>query len=341
MINFKTDENLGKVVKNVKLFCSIGVDKVDSLFKLKFAAGGNKFSQLCGFLFESANENIEYKKFSISFVCKLRSHIYRKQQNGSSRWYILKKISDTRVDVLDKKACLVNYGFDVDKFMESDLFKKCLSRFDETLKNGLKDATEFVSTLDTLHKKEGTVYIKAIQSALPLIKRAYVEDKYYQLKDLDAYSELVKSGRTDKDKLDAKLNAIHKSLPGMMDKIKKASDKAQKNDFILQKIKGNESEKIDENDKFKCKVVKVKENGEDAWRVEEASDGSWVATFHDELAANAFAEEYPKLRAEYIDDEVEIESDDNAEAVKKTDECDVEEKELDKDIEESLNEVYS
>lgn len=344
MINFKTDENLGKVVKNTQIFCAIGADPLDSMFKLRFAAGGNKFSQLCGFLFQSANEGTEYKKFAVCFVCKLRSRIYRQQTNNPSQWYIMRVVSKTQVDILDKKACLVNYGFDVDKFMKSDMFKKCLPKFKHTLEHGLKMAESYVSKLDDKLQSEGRVYINAIQSAIPLMMSSTkVYNKYYQLKDLDAFSSRPQKD-TDAAKLDAKLNAIHNQLPGMMDKLKRASDKAEKNDYILQKIKGNESEEVDEADlsKFKCRVVKAKENGDDVWRVEEVSDGAWVATFHDEKAANAFAEEYPELRAKYIDDAAKVESDDsNEDSAEKTDECDTEEKELDKDIEESLKEIYS
>lgn len=53
------------------------------------------------------------------------------------------------------------------------------------------------------------------------------------------------------------------------------------------------------NDKFKCKVTKTREDGEVVWTVNEL-DGLWVATFHDEAAARAFAEQYPKMKADYI-----------------------------------------
>lgn len=54
--------------------------------------------------------------------------------------------------------------------------------------------------------------------------------------------------------------------------------------------------------KFKCKVIKVKENSKDAWSVKTINpeDGGWVATFHDEEAAKSFAEEYPALKTKYM-----------------------------------------
>lgn len=60
--------------------------------------------------------------------------------------------------------------------------------------------------------------------------------------------------------------------------------------------------KIDPN-RFKCKVVKKHEDGEDVWSVETADpkEGGWVATFHDEIAAEQFAEEYPELKAKYLE----------------------------------------
>jgi len=59
-------------------------------------------------------------------VSKLRSKIYRKATANPSQWFIFRKINPIRVDVLDKKALLVNYGFDIDKFFDSDLFNKAL-----------------------------------------------------------------------------------------------------------------------------------------------------------------------------------------------------------------------
>ena len=104
------------------MFASIGVKPLEKTSDLAFAAGARKFSSLCGFVFTTAAPNAEYKQFAIAFVSKLRSKIYHQATNNPSQWFIFRRINPIRVDVLDKKACLVNYGFDVDKFFDSDLF---------------------------------------------------------------------------------------------------------------------------------------------------------------------------------------------------------------------------
>jgi len=77
MVKFKDDEFLGKTVKSTRLYCSIGVEPIKDIFQLRYAGGGNKFSSLCGFMFDTAAEGAEFPRFMISFVCKLRSKIYR------------------------------------------------------------------------------------------------------------------------------------------------------------------------------------------------------------------------------------------------------------------------
>ena len=55
--------------------------------------------------------------------------------------------------------------------------------------------------------------------------------------------------------------------------------------------------------RFKCKVLKQHEDGEDVWAVEtvDPKEGGWVATFHDEADAQKFADEYPEMRAKYLE----------------------------------------
>lgn len=245
MVNFKDDESLGKTVKSTRLFCSIGVEPIKKIDQLRFAAGGNKFSQLCGFLFDSADPKSEYPRFSISFVCKLRSKIYRQQTTNPSQWFIFKKVSNTRVDVLDKKALLANYGFDIDKFFQSDLFKKSLPQFEKTLKKGLAEAKEWASK-NIKDRKEADRYIKAIEEAMPLLNASHsVNNKYYELNDLDALSVDAKA---KDDAFKAKLDAIGLDNIKQMKKAAKQSDKWLKNDYVYQKLHGkaDEAEQLDE-----------------------------------------------------------------------------------------------
>lgn len=71
MVAFDSDPDLGQVVASRKLY-SFGVAPVKNVSEIEFAAGGSKFSSLCGFRFESAAPS-QYPVFFIQFASKLRS----------------------------------------------------------------------------------------------------------------------------------------------------------------------------------------------------------------------------------------------------------------------------
>lgn len=183
MVRFKTDPSLGPTVSEYKCW-TFGYQPIESMFQLSFAAGGNKFSQLCSFKFTSAMPNAEFPTFSIAFVAKLRSKIYRQATRNPSQWYIFKKISFNRTDVLTKQQLLINYGFDIDKFFDSDVFKVTMSKIKSYIKNGLEnDVPRFKATLKTQQEKfEADKYADSIAEALKLIDRKTVNDTYYSLR---------------------------------------------------------------------------------------------------------------------------------------------------------------
>ena len=90
---------------------------------------------------------------------------------------------------------------------------------------------------------------------------------------------------------------------------------------------------INESSKWECKRKEEKENGETVYSIYEVNGNSWVATFHDKNAAEAFAKAYPKLKEKYLAQST-IES-------KEISEDDILEQELDKKIEEALQKIYS
>ena len=192
MVKFSDDESLGKVVSKKQMFCSIGVEPLKKVTDLAFAAGARKFSCLCGIDFTTADENAQYKNFTIAFVSKIRSKIYRRANANPSQWFIFRKINPVRIDVLDKKALLVNYGFDIDKFFDSDLFAKALPQFEKYIKAGLSDAEQFkkkIEKKDVAQAKEIQRYVDAINEALPLLKSTRCNDKYWKLIDYDVRTE--------------------------------------------------------------------------------------------------------------------------------------------------------
>lgn len=342
MIKFN-DEFLGKIVKKPQMFCSIGLEPITDYTQLRFAAGGNKFSSLCGFIFDCAEPKIEFPRYMIAFVSKLRSSIYRQQQRNPSQWFIFRRINKNRVDVLDKKVLSIGYGFDIDKFFDSDLFKYGVSKFEATLNKGLADAEKFVATVDDDKiRKECNRYILAIRDAIPIMKVSKrVNNSFYSLYDLDRIEKAATAGISDEVKkkaLDSKLKDIHNAVKDTMSsaaRYAKTHDKSAEN---------NESEEINEKrnaDDFKCKVVKSKEDGNDVYEVIEINTGAWVATFDNELMAKKFAEdEYPKIKAEYLDNSDKIASQFEVEEQVEETEEQRKEKELNDNIEEALKEIY-
>jgi len=76
---------------------------------------------------------------------------------------------------------LVNYGFDIDKFFDSDLFKSSIPKFEKCLKKGLEDAESFAKGQkeDAIQKECGR-YIKSISESLPIMMQSKrVNDKYF------------------------------------------------------------------------------------------------------------------------------------------------------------------
>ena len=181
MTKFKTDENLGKTVDKVTAWC-FGVEPIESMWQLRFAGGGHKFSQLCAFKFHSVLPNHDNPDFSIAFVAKLRSHIYHRQDKNPSQWYIFKKISPTQTDVLGKKELFANYGFDIDKFFDSDMFKATVAKFKQMIQKGLTtEIKTFIEKNPKENVKEIERFKNSIAEGMTKLDSHTVNDKYYKL----------------------------------------------------------------------------------------------------------------------------------------------------------------
>ena len=200
MINFNNDEDLGKVIDKKQLF-SFGAAPITSFKEIVFAAGGHKFSSLCGFKFISKAET-DYKEFFIAFVCKLRSKIYHNAINNPSQWYVFKKISNKEMHCLDAKSLKIQYGFDLTKFFDSDLFETSLVKFKKCIDKGLKtyvpeyvkahglekakdQLTSYDGKNDALIKDAITRYTTAIEESLEHIDSKSYNNKFYKLFDYD------------------------------------------------------------------------------------------------------------------------------------------------------------
>ena len=200
MIKFDEDSDLGQVIEKKELQ-SFGDKPIKSLKQLVYVAGGNKLSNLCKFKFISKSPT-QYKEFCIAFVCKIRSKIYRQQQTNPSQWFIFKIISDKEIHCMTKKDLLAQYGFDIEKFFQSDYFAEGIKFFETSIENGLtKEIPAFVKehgeekAEDALTSYDGkndakikdvvNRYAIAIKDSLRYLHDTRTNDKFYKLISYD------------------------------------------------------------------------------------------------------------------------------------------------------------
>lgn len=146
MTSFENDPDLGKNISSKQLFC-FGAEPLRGVEELAFAAGAEKFSALCGFRFVSAAPS-QYPVFYVAFNTKLRSKKFSQNVKPPS-WRVVKEISKRELHVLDKQSVLAQYGFDVDKFFQSDLFAQSVQKFQASVKRGLD---QFIPEMLAAHK---------------------------------------------------------------------------------------------------------------------------------------------------------------------------------------------
>lgn len=165
---FKEEASLGGVVSDKKLVCSIGVKPIQNIEReLQIACGFDKLGFLCGFKFVSSFQKSAGRKFFVVFVPKLKSSIMRQQNRGRSSWYVWEWNSSTDVNVLSQPRTLEKFGFDIDKFFNSDYFKASIPKFLRVVKTALAGpiAAEIQNASSSL-VNELKRYIRAISDSL-------------------------------------------------------------------------------------------------------------------------------------------------------------------------------
>lgn len=174
LVTFAGNEALGEVVSGRKLLCQIGVTPITDLEKqLQFACGFDKLGFLCGFKFTSSYSGSVGKIFYVVFVPKLKSSIMRQQKKGRSSWYVWEWNNSTDVNVLSKSAALKKFGFDIDQFFKSDLFKSAIPKFLKAVRKALDvDIPLKIQAFQNDHSacREFNRYIKAIEDSLKTLK---------------------------------------------------------------------------------------------------------------------------------------------------------------------------
>ena len=137
---FDEEDSLGKAVQDVKPFCKLTMNMdipTEKQIVGDFAdpvtypgLAGRKWSRLCGFTFKSNNGQY----FQFVFVPKLKGTLSRNQKalSGWYCWTLFSKDADnkqvTSINEMQKK-----FGFDINKFVHSDLFDKYVDLFKKNL----------------------------------------------------------------------------------------------------------------------------------------------------------------------------------------------------------------
>ena len=139
MINFQNDSSLGGVVNSCLPFCLLQANKPivdyrqitgDFHNPYKFPGlAANKWAHLCGFSFTS---KLDGALFAFVYVPKMKGSFTRNDM-GLSGWYcwMLKNPKSPQGDriVLSIDDTMKRFGFDINRFVFSDMFNKNLQIF--------------------------------------------------------------------------------------------------------------------------------------------------------------------------------------------------------------------
>lgn len=199
-VKFSEEAALGGVVSEKKLMCTLGVKPIQNLEKeLQYSCGFDKLGFLCGFKFVSSFQGSVGKKFFVVFVPKLKSHIMRQQARGRSSWYIWEWLSSTEVNVLSKDAALKKFGFDIDLFFNSDLFKASIPRFLKIVKQSLaQDVPQKIKMAEEAgaNPLEFKRYVRAIEDSFSTLDASKASSSFNLGNSSDGESKIYRANKT-------------------------------------------------------------------------------------------------------------------------------------------------
>lgn len=199
-VKFSEEASLGGVVSKKDLICTLGIEPIKNLEKeLQFSCGFDKLGFLCGFKFESSFQGSVGKKFFVVFVPKLKSHIMRQQARGRSSWYIWEWLSSTEVNVLSKAAALKKFGFDIDLFFNSNVFKASIPRFVKVVKAALAwDVPQKIKAAEEAGQNslQFKRYVRAIEDSLQTLDASKASSSFNLGNSADGESKIYRANKT-------------------------------------------------------------------------------------------------------------------------------------------------
>lgn len=206
-INFENDPQLGQVVSKTSVFCKLTKScppyPVESNMSMmydyiigKFAdpklhgLAGHKWSRLCGFTFTSS-VNTANPVFQFVYVPKLRGNFTRNDK-GLAGWYCWKYLSPDNKMVMALDSMMNTYGFNVNKFVNSDMFDTYVPKFVANVRYALAhQVTDLYNMLpEAAMKTELKFYVKAIASSL---------NDIYKVKEIVSYDEYARRHKDHND----------------------------------------------------------------------------------------------------------------------------------------------
>ena len=199
-VKFSEEASLGGVVSKKDLICTLGIEPIKNLEKeLQFSCGFDKLGFLCGFKFESSFQGSVGKKFFVVFVPKLKSHIMRQQARGRSSWYIWEWLSRTEVNVLSKDAALKKFGFDIDLFFNSNVFKASIPRFVKVVKAALAwDVPQKIKAAEEAGQNplQFKRYVRAIEDSLQTLDESKASSSFNLGNSADGESKIYRANKS-------------------------------------------------------------------------------------------------------------------------------------------------
>lgn len=179
----------GLIQGKVTSWC-FGKDPVTEPYQTALAAGGNKYSLTASISFKSKSSVSQNKigNYKIVFCAKLRSKIYRQDQNNESRWYIWETFGDSGCVVVAPSLFEEKTGINVYELAKTREFIDLQQKFKKCLKNGIKQAETLKKTLSEKEKPVYDTYLKSLNEVSEIIYRApKFMEKTYILTNYDKF----------------------------------------------------------------------------------------------------------------------------------------------------------
>ncbi len=142
MPSFKEDFKDIVDVDNVKVNC-FGESPIKDFETIKRYGGFYRGSYLC-YISLMSKVNPVNKKFMLAFESKATS---RRFQHNQCKWFLVFKNAENQfgdLEILDREYANLVFGFDVDKFFETDCFKNCIELFKKTISDAIPQAKELI-----------------------------------------------------------------------------------------------------------------------------------------------------------------------------------------------------